>query len=423
VTDAGVLNRMDGALPLGKEHHASWRSHRGLDWFAFFLADIQTGWGPFVAAYLTSKSWTQLDIGVILTVGTLSAMILQIPIGVLVDRIPAKRLLAAIAVAAISGSALLLAWWPVFNVVLIAKVLHALASCVAGPVLGAISLGLVGHTLLSTRLGRNARFLSLGNAIAAGFMGAVAHYFSNQAIFLITAALGVPTFIALAQIRSADIDPELARGGAPKREGGAWFDALASITRSWALLIFVAAILLFQLSNAAMLPIMAGSLTTRAPEWATAVIAICILAPQFVVAAIAPSVGRAAQRWGRRPLLLTCFIPLCVRSAVFAISRDPAVVIAVQLLDGISAATLGVLVPLVIADTTRGSGHFNFAQGVVGVAVGVGASLGTTMAGYIADMFGDAVVFLFLGGVGAAGLLLVLALMPETRDTTPHVGG
>ena len=101
-------------------------------------------------------------------------------------------------------------------------------------------------------------------------------------------------------------------------------------------------------------------------------------------------------------------------------SRDPAVVIAVQLLDGISAAILGVLVPLVIADTTRDSGHFNFVQGVVGVAVGVGASLGTTMAGYIADRFGDAVVFLFLGGVGAAGLLIVLALMPETRDTRSH---
>ena len=54
------------------------------------------------------------------------------------------------------------------------------------------------------------------------------------------------------------------------------------------LLVFAAAVVLFQLSNAAMLPIMAGSLTARAPEWATAVIAICILAPQFVVAAIAP---------------------------------------------------------------------------------------------------------------------------------------
>ena len=29
------------------------RSERGLDWFAFFLADVQTGWGPFVATYPT----------------------------------------------------------------------------------------------------------------------------------------------------------------------------------------------------------------------------------------------------------------------------------------------------------------------------------------------------------------------------------
>ena len=91
-------------------------------------------------------------------------------------------------------------------------------------------------------------------------------------------------------------------------------------------------------------------------------------------------------------------------------------IVAAQLLDGISAATLGVLVPLVIADITSGSGHFNFAQGVVGVAVGIGASLGTTIAGYVVDTFGDAVVFLFLGSVGAFGLLLVLALMPETRE-------
>jgi len=174
---------------------------------------------------------------------------------------------------------------------------------------------------------------------------------------------------------------------------------------------------LFQLSNAAMLPIMAGSLTTRTPQWATVILAICILAPQFVVAAIAPWVGRTAQNWGRRPLLVLCFIPLCLRSAVFAASNDPAVIIAAQLLDGLSAATLGVLVPLVIADTTRGTGHFNLAQGVVGAAVGIGASLSTAVAGYVADIFGFAVVFLFLGLVGGLGLMLVLVLMPETRET------
>ena len=412
---------MDTAVALDKKHLASCRSQRGLDWFAFFLADIQTGWGPFVAAYLTSANWTQLDIGLILTIGTLGAMVLQIPIGALVDHVLAKRLLAAIAVAAISGSALLLALWPTFSVVLGAKLLHAIASCLAGPVLAAISLGLVGHVLLGSRLGRNARFLSLGNAIAAGVMGGVAYYFSNQAIFFLTAALGIPALIALAQIRSADIDPELARGGAPQRKVSRRFDALAGLASNRPLLIFAFAIVLFQLSNAPMLPIMAGSLTTRAPQWATVVISICILAPQFVVALIAPWVGRMAQSWGRRPLLMVCFVPLCVRSAVFAASTEPSVIIAAQLLDGISAATLGVLVPLVIADTTRGTGHFNFAQGVVGVAVGIGASVGTTTAGYAADMIGTAAAFLFLGSVGAAGFVLVLALMPETREQTTHI--
>ena len=214
---------------------------------------------------------------------------------------------------AISASALLLAWWPTFGVVLVAKILHAIASCLVGPVLSAISLGLVGYNLLSIRLGRNARFLSLGNAIAAGLMGGVGYYFSNQAIFLVTAALGLPTLIALSQIRSAEIDSDLARGGVNKRESHSWSGALLSIARNRPLLVFASIVVLFQLTNAAMLPIMAGSLTTRVPEWATVIIAICILAPQFVVVAIAPSIGRMAQSWGRRRLLMVCFVPLCVR--------------------------------------------------------------------------------------------------------------
>jgi MFS family permease len=97
-------------------------------------------------------------------------------------------------------------------------------------------------------------------------------------------------------------------------------------------------------------------------------------------------------------------------------TSDLYVVVAVQMLDGISAATLGVLVPLVIADVTRGSGHFNFAQGVVGAAVGIGASFSTTLTGFIADNGSAAAAFVFLAGVAAAGLILVVAFMPETRD-------
>ena len=358
---------------------ASQRSLRGLDWFAFFVADIQTGWGPFVATYLTSVTWTQFDIGLILTIGTITGLALQIPAGALVDRVPAKRLLAALAVASISASALLLAYWPIFSVVVAAKVLHAIASSLLGPTLVAMSLGLVGHALFSIRLGRNVRFLSLGNAIAAGVAGGIAYYYSNQAIFFLTAALGIPTLIALAQISSSEIDQELARGGISKSGVGTWFDAISGLVHHRVLIGFAATIVLFQLANAAMLPILAGILAKRDPETAALVLSICILVPQFVVVAIAPWIGVKAQSWGRRPLLLLTFVALSARGAIFAVTSDPYLLVAAQLLDGISAASLGVLVPLIIADVTRGSGHFNFAQGLIGTAVGIGASFSTTL--------------------------------------------
>lgn len=397
---------------------ASQRSLRGLDWFAFFVADVQTGWGPFVATYLTSVAWTQFDIGLILTIGTITGLALQIPAGALVDRVPAKRLLAALAVASISASALLLAYWPIFSVVVAAKVLHAIASSLLGPTLVAMSLGLVGHALFSIRLGRNVRFLSLGNAIAAGVAGGIAYYYSNQAIFFLTAALGIPTLIALAQISSSEIDPELARGGISKSGVDTWFDAISGLVHHRVLIGFAATIVLFQLANAAMLPILAGILAKRDPETAALVLSICILVPQFVVVAIAPWIGVTAQSWGRRPLLLLTFVALSARGAIFAVTSDPYLLVAAQLLDGISAASLGVLVPLIIADVTRGSGHFNFAQGLIGAAVGIGASFSTTLAGFIADTSGAAIAFLLLACVGVMGLVFVFALVPETRGVS-----
>ena len=70
------------------------------------------------------------------------------------------------------------------------------------------------------------------------------------------------------------------------------------------LLIFGGCIMLFHLANAAMLPLMGSVLTTRSSEWATVLIAACIVVPQVVVALVSPWVGRRAQIWGRRPLLL-----------------------------------------------------------------------------------------------------------------------
>ena len=147
------------------------RSLRGLDWFIFFLADVQTGFGPFIAVYLTTQKWTQVEIGLVLSIGGIVALIGQMPGGAIVDAAKSERLVAGLAVAAIGISALGYVVWPILPIVIAAATLHAAASCVLGPAIAAISLGLVGPLAIGERFGRNARFASLGNGVAAAVMG------------------------------------------------------------------------------------------------------------------------------------------------------------------------------------------------------------------------------------------------------------
>jgi MFS family permease len=89
--------------------------------------------------------------------------------------------------------------------------------------------------------------------------------------------------------------------------------------------------------------------------------------------------------------------------------------VAVQALDGIGAAALGVLLPLIAADLTRGTNRFNLYMGVFGLATGVGATLSTAAAGAIAAWLGTGAAFVVLAGAGLLAVLLVLLAMPETR--------
>jgi MFS family permease len=388
---------------------AALTSARGLDWFTFFLADIQTGFGPFVAIYLTANAWPQFDIGLVLTAGGLVALACQMPGGALVDAARSARLVAALAVAGIALSALALAIWPIFPVVMASRVVQAGASCVLGPVIAAISLGLVGHAALGVRLGRNARFASIGNGFAAAAMGACGYLVSNQAVFFLTAVLAVPALWALGRIRMGDLErPRVVDAAAASA-------TVRSVLTDRRLLAFAGCILLFQLANAAMLPLMGGILTMRSSEWASTLIGACIVVPQLVVAASAPWVGRIADSWGRRPPLLVCFAALALRGVLFALVTDPYLVVAIQILDGVCAAVLGVTLPLVVADITRGTGRFNLGLGIVGSAVGIGAALSTTLAGYAIDHFGRAVAFYGLASIAVGGLALVWLLLPETR--------
>jgi MFS family permease len=394
------------------------RSLRGLDWFVFFVADVQTGFGPFVSVFLTTQKWTQVDIGLVLSAAGVVSLIGQMPGGALVDAARSERLVGGIAIAAICISALGYATMPVFPVVLSASILHAAASCVLGPAIAAISLGLVGHAAIGERLGRNARFASVGNALAAAAMGACGYLLSARAVFVVTVLLLGPALLALRSINAAEIDPERAHGAAPRPRAKPP-RKLADLMRSRPLLIFAGCLLLFHLANAAMLPLMGSVVTMHSARWATVLIAACIVVPQLVVAALSPWVGRRAQIWGRRPLLLIGFAALPIRGILFASVTNPELLVVVQLLDGVTAAVFSVMVPLVVADLTRGTGHFNLGQGIVGTFIGIGASVSATLAGYVSDHFGSPAAFAGLAAIAFAGLAAVWLLMPESRDAAP----
>src|SRR5258707_14160010 len=103
----------------------------------------------------TSPIWTQVDIGLVLSIGGIISLIAQMPGGALVDAAKSERLVAGVALVIIATSATAYALMPIFPVVLSAAAAHALASCVLGPCIVAISLGLVGHAAIGERLGRN----------------------------------------------------------------------------------------------------------------------------------------------------------------------------------------------------------------------------------------------------------------------------
>lgn len=388
---------------------ASPASLRSLDWLNFCIADVQTGFGPFVAVYLTANHWTQVEIGAALSLGTLTALVGQLPAGGLVDALPSKRTAAVAAILSITASALMLAIWPARLPVLAAEVLHGFASCVLGPAVAAISLALVGRAALGERLGRNARFAAVGNGVAAAVMGGVGYAISNRAVFWLTAALAIPAMILLRRIGRARLE------AVETKEGSSWPE-LRRLFLDRRLMVFAACAALFHLSNAAMLPLAAAQVTTKeGGEAASLIIAACVVVPQVVVALISPWVGRSAQTLGRRPMLLLGWAMLPLRGALMAALPNPYVLVALQALSGVSAAVFGIMLPLVSADLTRGTNRFNLCMGAVGVGVFLGAAASTTLAGAVSDAYGDTAAFLALAVAGLAGTALVGFAVTETR--------
>ena len=393
-------------------------SLRGLDEVNLLLAGALSGFGPYVAAFLAEQNWTQQNIGFVLTAGGFAGLLSQLPGGALLDAIRSKRIAVALGAGMVAAGALIIAIWPSFPLVFAALVLQGITGGFLGLAIAAISLGLVGNAALAERLGRNQRFASTGGVLAAGLMGFIAFFLWYRAIFIVAAALVLPLLFALGRIQPSDIHfgrasciPDHQGPGAPPRA------RLRSLWKIQGLHVFAGCVFLFQLANASMLPLAGEAFAYSKEAFSSLIVSALIMVPQVIVAIMAPWAGRRANMWGRRPLLLIGFAALPVRALVFAWTTNSVILIAAQVLDGISGTMLGVLTALIVADLTAGTGRFNIAQGFVGTISGIGASLSTTLIGLVAGSFGPAAGFLCIAAAALAALFLLWWLMPETHPS------
>lgn len=392
---------------------ASWQSRYGLDWMNFFIADVQTGFGTFVAFYLAHLGWSHGEIGLALTVGGIAGVVSQIPGGALADVVAWKRGLVAAGILMTGAAALILALAPSFAMVFAAALLQGATGGVITPAIAGISLGLVGRRAMSLRTGRNFRYAAAGHAVTAALMGAAGAYFSDSAIFLAAAGLCIPALIALSFIRPEEIDYRRARNAA--KGEGARNSRVIDLARNHRLVLFTAALVLFQLADASMLPLIGENVAATMKYQASLWMSVLIIVPQIVVAALSPWVGYHSEKRGRQPLLLIGFGLEPIRAALLAFVAGYPFLLLAQVLNGITGAIIGVLTVLVITDLTVDTGRFNLAQGVVGAMSGLAASLSTLGTGYLVQGFGPTSGFLAITAVTGAATALIWIFVSETK--------
>jgi MFS family permease len=385
-----------------------------LDWLNFFLADVQTGVGPFLAIYLAGYGWNEQKVGIALTVGGIAGILTQTPAGALVDWLRSKRALIATGIIALAVGALLTALVPTFWLVMSAQVLIGGTSSVFGPAICAVSLGVVGRAAFDLRQGRNQTFNSAGNVVAALSMGLLGYLLSDRSIFFFVVVLAIPTIVALTLIKPYEIDYEIARGADDNR-GTVKVEKALALIKDRPLVIFLVSAVMFHFANAAMLPLLGERLAKGHGRSSMMFMSACVVTTQLVVALLASWSGRKAGQWGRKPLLLVAYGVLPVRGLLYTLTNHTDALVAIQILDGVGVGIFGVVSVLMIADLTRGSGRFNLTLGAISTAVGIGASLSQVIAGTIVHRFGFNAGFLFLAVVAAVAFSILYWFVPETH--------
>jgi len=256
-------------------------------------------------------------------------------------------------------------------------------------------------------------FDKAGNVFMAAVVGILGTIFSESAAFYVLPVFAALTIRAVLAIPARAIDHRRARG-LEETEGSRQPESLRELWRSRPLVVFAAAALIFNFANAPLLQLVAQKLALAHPGYESGLTSAAIIVTQLAAIPMGLLVANA-NSIGRRPLLIIAFAAVPLRALLCAAYDGPSWLVGVQCLDGAGAGMFDALLPLALADMTRGSGRYSLARGVLGTIGGIGGSIGQGAAGFIVSALGYNAGFLILAAIALAALVLVVVAMPETR--------
>lgn len=389
------------------------RSLQALDRLNLSLGDVRDVFEPYLAIFLTGeRQFDPAQVGIALAVANIAGILAQTPIGAVVDASKHKRQLIAISSVAIALGYLMIINVRAFPAILVAQAGIGIAAVTIIPAVSAISLGLVGQKGFNRRIGRNETFHRSGNVVTATIAGILAQITGLAWIFYLLVFMCLATTLLVFQIRDRDIDNTAARAGGGSNQSQ---ERKTDLLKDRPLLTFSLAVFLFYTANAALLPLLSQQLTGGQATAPSGFISAFIAIAQLTTIPVVAWAGKAADVWGRKPLLLVAFATTTARAFLYGLNTNPWFVVWVQTLDGIAAGILAVTIAIVIADITSGTGRFNLAQGGVYTTIGIGAALGNLASGFLAKTAGFPIAFLTLSVIAALGTGWLWFAMPETK--------
>jgi MFS family permease len=401
---------------------ASLGSLRALNWVNLFMADVKDGVGVYLSVFLlTVRNWEPDQIGLVIAIPGLVGILIQPPAGALIDLTKYKRHLLIGASAVIAICCLVIILSEKFYATFLSQAVVGVVQSVYTPCIAAITLGMVGHALLSKRIGRNESFNHVGNMAAAIIAGLLGRFISYEAIFYFSIFQCIALIVGVLFIKEQDIDHDLARAAADTDSNKAGPTGIKELFNNRNILFFTISMALFHLANAAMLPLAGQKMGLADKQNSSLYLSAAIIIAQGVMALVAIYSGKVADN-GRKKIMLVAFLLLPVRALLFAFIDNPYILTGIQVLDGIGAGIFGVVSILMIADLSKGTGRFNLLQGCVYSAIGLAASLSSIIGGVIVKSAGYAIGFASLAGLAIIGLLFFMFLVPETKALATEGG-